>query len=90
MIGGSVSISAGSSDGQSENDHGGSLNFSAGNANGGVGGSIDVVSGGSNYESSMLFVFTTLILVYAMSYLTSYTILVYLFCCRWSYRDSIV
>lgn len=53
MIGGSISISAGSSDGQSESDQGGSLKLSAGNANGGGGGSIDVTSGESNYESSM-------------------------------------
>jgi hypothetical protein len=52
MRGGNVKISGGFTDGQSENDTGGSLSFSAGSSNGGDGGVFDVVSGGSDYQSS--------------------------------------
>ena len=55
MIGGSVDISAGSSNGPSETDVGGSVRFSAGSANYGVGGSVDLMSGGSKFDSSMFF-----------------------------------
>ena len=62
MIGGSVTISAGSSNGPTEKDVGGSVSFTAGSANYGVGGSIDLTSGGSKYDSSKLSSFTVCML----------------------------
>jgi hypothetical protein len=52
MIGGMITIDAGSSDGHSESDNGGNVMVSAGAANMGEGGSVGIKSGGSNYDSS--------------------------------------
>ena len=83
MIGGSVTISAGSSNGPTEKDVGGSLLFTAGSANYGVGGSINITSGGSKYDSSMLSPFIVCILS-----VVQYSDLLSLhYTCRWQCGD---